>query len=479
MLTRLRVQGFKNLLDLEVYFGPFTCIAGPNGAGKSNLFDAIRFLNLLTQHPIMEAVQKLRETGGRSPDPRSLFTTFEGYTAPEMRFSADLIVERKIQDDFGVSTEAAISTLRYEVAFRVQREDGTERLILVEEWLRPITLSEARGSLGFNSTKDFRSSCITGRRTTDFISTHTSANGPEIRIHQDGQSGRNRSLPAMESSLTVIGGVNTSDFPTILAARREMQSWQTLLLEPSAMRAPSYYDARRRPIDPRGSNLPASIARLQKEELHPDSVCTELANRLSELIEDVQELRVHDDPKSETLTLEVRGRNGVFLPARSLSDGTLRFLVLATLAQDPKAKGVICLEEPENGIHPERIPVMVQLLKDIAVDAKLVIGDDNPLRQVVVNTHSPEVFCQVSPKDDLMYIEDEWVTLPIQSDNGKIPARGSVASVKVPRVSWRTQKSKTSESLSEGRVSPYLRAKRQTKDTQGWLDFVAEDRISQ
>ena len=66
MLTRLRVQGFKNLLDVDIRLGPFTCIAGKNAVGKSNLFDAIRFLHLLTQHPIMEAVKLLRETKGRS-----------------------------------------------------------------------------------------------------------------------------------------------------------------------------------------------------------------------------------------------------------------------------------------------------------------------------------------------------------------------------------------------------------------------------
>lgn len=44
MLTRLKVNGFKNLVDVDILFGPFTCVAGANAVGKSNLFDAIRFL---------------------------------------------------------------------------------------------------------------------------------------------------------------------------------------------------------------------------------------------------------------------------------------------------------------------------------------------------------------------------------------------------------------------------------------------------
>jgi AAA15 family ATPase/GTPase len=44
MITRLEVDGFKKLLNLQVDLGPFTCIAGVNGAGKLNLFDAVQFL---------------------------------------------------------------------------------------------------------------------------------------------------------------------------------------------------------------------------------------------------------------------------------------------------------------------------------------------------------------------------------------------------------------------------------------------------
>ena len=53
MLTRLKVKGFKNLVDVDIRFGPFTCIAGPNAAGKSNLFDAIRFLSATASKTLM------------------------------------------------------------------------------------------------------------------------------------------------------------------------------------------------------------------------------------------------------------------------------------------------------------------------------------------------------------------------------------------------------------------------------------------
>ena len=43
MLTRIEVDGFKNLVEFALDFGPYTCIAGANGVGKSNIFDAIRF----------------------------------------------------------------------------------------------------------------------------------------------------------------------------------------------------------------------------------------------------------------------------------------------------------------------------------------------------------------------------------------------------------------------------------------------------
>ncbi|MGH9764617.1 MAG: AAA family ATPase, partial [Blastocatellia bacterium] len=77
---------------------------------------------------------------------------------------------------------------------------------------------------------------------------------------------------------------------------------------------------------------------------------------------------------------------------------------LTVLELDPEANGLICMEEPENGIHPARIPAMLRLLRDIAVDPNEPIGPDNPLRQVIINTHSPSVVGEV-PQDSLLVAE--------------------------------------------------------------------------
>lgn len=77
--------------------------------------------------------------------------------------------------------------------------------------------------------------------------------------------------------------------------------------------------------------------------------------------------------------------------ASALSDGTLRFLALTVMEADPKSRRLLCLEEPENGMHPLRISAVIELLGDLAVDVQEPVDADNPLRQVIVNTHSPSV----------------------------------------------------------------------------------------
>lgn len=92
--------------------------------------------------------------------------------------------------------------------------------------------------------------------------------------------------------------------------------------------------------------------------------------------------------------------------ASSLSDGTLRSLALAVIAGDPNSSGLLCMEEPENGIHPLRIPEMLRLVRSLSdADADDSGWEDRTaLRQVIVNTHSPLVVAEL-PDGELLMAE--------------------------------------------------------------------------
>ena len=413
MLTRLEVSGFKNLVDFTLDFGPYTCIAGPNGVGKSNIFDAIRFLSLLTEHTINEAALQIRNAGEDTGEIEDLLCYGGGKRYDRMSFAAEMIVGETVRDDFGREAKASSSFLRYEVAFRYHPPSPAGGLLggltLEREELRPITAGNAGRHLRFPHSKSkFRDSVVFNKRhaRSGFISTQIDPETEQaaIVVHQDGGShGRGRPSPAQGATRTIIGTENTSATPTILAARREMQSWRVLALDPAAMRQPDRY-TQPPGIAANGAHIPATLQYLAKiapeHDDEPDNIFAMLSVLLSSLVP-VNMVRVAQDDVRQLLSLEVEEQSGIKLRANSISDGTLRFLALAALTEVVYESAVICMEEPENGIHPAKLEAMNGLLHDIAVDVNEPVGIENPLRQVVVATHSP-YFVQLQNKDDLV-----------------------------------------------------------------------------
>ncbi|MFB3814159.1 MAG: AAA family ATPase [Terriglobales bacterium] len=421
MLTRLRVSGFKNLVDVDLRFGPFTCIAGANGVGKSNLLDAIAFLSALADRPLIDAAMSVRDEEGRTGDIASIFHRVGDQQDPEMAFEAEMIVPREGIDDLGQAATASITFLKYKLVLGHRRDEGRRALggiELLHEELSHVKIREAKQHLKFRHDNAWLRSAVSGqRRTPWFISTDMENGARVIRIHQDGgSSGKPRPLLAANLPRTAVSAANAAESPTAMLVKREMQSWRRLQLEPSALRKPDSFNAPSK-MGPDGAHLPATmheLARVSSQDggdtqSGSERIYSQLANRLSELIDDVYLIKVDRDEKRELLTLQVCGRDGTMHPARALSDGTLRFLALAVIELDPEFHGVLCLEEPENGIHPARIPAMLRLIQDIATDPFSPVGPDNPLRQVIVNTHSPAVVAQV-PEGSLVMAEAKNVS---------------------------------------------------------------------
>ena len=61
------------------------------------------------------------------------------------------------------------------------------------------------------------------------------------------------------------------------------------------------------------------------------------------------------------------------VPATRLSDGTLRYLCLLAILCDPTPPRLICLEEPELGLHPDLLPKVADLLKAASERTQLIV----------------------------------------------------------------------------------------------------------
>ena len=415
MLTRIEVDGFKNLVDFSLDFGPYTCIAGENGVGKSNIFDAIRFLSLLTDHTIIQSALQIRSSEEGTGEIAELFFAANGETRARITLVAEMIVGKQVVDDFGRPGVPSSTFLRYEVAFRRETPSASSGLlgglVLEYEDLRHIPMKNAPERLRFpHNRQSFRSDVIYNkRRGSGYISTRIGDSEPAtIVIHQDGgSSGRARPAAAAERApRTAVGTENTAATPTILAARREMQSWRILALEPAAMRRPDKYTDEPG-IRADGGRIPVTLYHLAKrtglngvQDDPDDDILGRIASRLSGLVP-VNSVRAVRDDVRQLVSLELEEPSGTRLRANSISDGTLRFLALTAIAEATGAGGVYCIEEPENGIHPEKLAAMNQLLHDIAVDPDEPVEADNPLRQVIVATHSP-YFVQLQKPDEVV-----------------------------------------------------------------------------
>lgn len=100
-----------------------------------------------------------------------------------------------------------------------------------------------------------------------------------------------------------------------------------------------------------------------------------------------------------TIQLEWKhGTSDAYFNAHSLSDGTLRFICLATLLLQPKEKlpSTVLLDEPELGLHPYAITVLANLLKSAATNT-----------QVLVSTQSVTLVNQLTPENVIVVDRNE------------------------------------------------------------------------
>ena len=134
----------------------------------------------------------------------------------------------------------------------------------------------------------------------------------------------------------------------------------------TAPRLPQKADLPNDMLEPDASNLGLVLNRLRREP----AVKARLLEALQALYEGIDDY----DVQIEGGTVQVFFHEGRFsVPATRLSDGTLRYLCLLAILCHPKPPPLICIEEPELGLHPDVLPTLAELLKEASERCQLIV----------------------------------------------------------------------------------------------------------
>lgn len=396
MITYIKINGFKSFQNFEMEFTPLTIIAGTNASGKSNLFDALRLISSLADADRIHNAFRKEQRG----EMIELFTQYDEDTwASEMEFRIEMLVNKTVKDAWGGEATLKYTRLRYELKIRRFINDiGIDDLAVVFESLENLKHQEDKWIKLFpkETLENWRPKVITGKRGVPYIHTEIVNGTPTIIVPQDGvQGGNKRSYPLLNATRTVLSSFDSIDFRHILAAKEEMRSWRFLQLNPEDLRQPTSKKTGEDSISPSGQNLAAALYRIQQKNSYS---MVEISRKLNSFLPSFTDVFVKDDKENKQYLISLRGEDGKEFTSRVLSEGTLRLLALCVLEQDDNHTGLLCFEEPENGIHPFRIKAMSELLKDLSTD---FLEIELPLRQVIVNTHSPVLVNEmIKWKDD-------------------------------------------------------------------------------
>ena len=353
MITRFRVQNFKNLVDTGyVEFGPMNVIIGPNGCGKSSLLQAIDFL---------------RAFFGSSVEVYLKDRGWEYRDLPSLRKTGKTITWEADMDVPSPESPALAGLYHYKVELSPRRYLGI------------------------------------GEETVDF----TPAGGSETvaLLQRKGRQVTLQSLSTEASEKTsllsfpasAIAGLQTAAertrYPELFRFREEIEGFRSFLFwDPKALRAMS--KGKRQEIGPSGEDLAAVLAYL---DANRQADFTRIVDRVKRLFPTVSDISVKGGKGWGWKELQLHEGDVVF-NSRQISDGVLRLLAVLAIRYGGKLPPVLSLEEPENGIHPQLVHDVVALLRE------LTLRKSPSHCQVFFTTHSPYVLDEFFDHPEQVYI---------------------------------------------------------------------------
>lgn len=361
MITGFAISNFKNLAQIPeqpgklLPFGPLNVFIGPNGCGKSSLLQAIDFLRAFLRSSVEVYLQ---ERG------------WDYHDLPNLRQTS--------------------KTIRWEITAKL---DADEQGHGAGEYHYQIEL-QPRKHLGI------------GEEQLKWISAH--AGEEHILIDRKGRKCRLLNRARMDCEHYEFIGLPASvmsqwkptdrhKYPEAMRFRDWLERFRSFLIwDPKVLRQPDR--GRHQEIGQSGEHLASVLGHLKDTNRE---AFEKLVRRLRRLFPTLSDITVSGGGWGwRTIRLHEGDGHPVVFNSQQMSDGVLRSLAVTSLLYLDRIPTVITFEEPEDGVHPQLIREVVQILRELTQRKR-------PNRcQVFMTTHSPYVLDEFFDHPEAVYCMD-------------------------------------------------------------------------
>ncbi|CAD5944262.1 AAA family ATPase [Planktothrix agardhii] len=377
MLKKLRLERFKNFKEAELTLGDFTILVGTNATGKSNIGDALRFLHGISRgYNLAEILGEKWGQGG--------FLEWEGIRGGKQNitfqnsptFAIEVTFSLPVADIYEGEDylRPRVRVGEYELIYRIEVNpgiNGKQPKVIEESLYYQKYLKLKIENLPNNSGKMLLQ-IYADSETKKIIEFSTKADQPLLI---DSELIKNIFI---ENKINESISHNVDIY--INEVLDKLSHLQFLDLVPDAMRRPS--NPGQNILGDRGENLSSVLQAICENPTRKIAVL-EWLKALTPM--DATDLEFVTDITGKILLVLIEA-NGQKIPIISASDGTLRFLAIiaALFNESDDLPNFSCyfLEELDNGLHPTRLHLLIELLETRVKQTNL---------QIIATTHSSQL----------------------------------------------------------------------------------------
>lgn len=388
MIKEIRLENWKSFEDAKLYIDPLTFVIGTNASGKSNILDALSFLcDSAKGIPVSEIAQYTR-----------------GGVDWMIRKGKDAFTLSVVVDDGGNDLIYRLSCRKNDTALQISFE----------------SLEEVASKTGKNRILF----------ATDTVSEDASSPAIPVRFYQE-KPGRQKRLDLNRQTTVLSQMENLVAVKKVKEAAALVQNGlkSIFILNPIPNHMRDYSPLSER-LNPDAGNIAGLLAGMNPEE--QKKVEGELTAYVRPLPEkDIKRIWAEKVGRFESdamLYCEEEWVNGdkIEIDARSMSDGTLRFIAIVIALLTGKPGSLLVIEEVDNGLHPSRSQELVNVLQDLGEKSgiDIICTTHNP---VLVDTLGLEMIPFISYVTRSEQTGCSMITLLEDKENpAKLMARGSV-----------------------------------------------------